>query len=475
MAAAALVLAAAATMGVGVAGASAAQTPPASSRRPPMGWRSWNLFELKVSQPLLEGQIDGLARRRHSVNGTPTSLLDLGYSSIGLDDGWQNCGGGVNKTYHAADGTPLVNLTLFPDMHAMVAKGHAAGVQMGWYANNCWCNENTHPFALPYYEGNAKALVGYGFDAIKVDSCGPATNITSWREALDAASAAAGRPRVQLENCRNFKYTANLTSTAECAADLFRSTEDNAPDFLSIMANSVMNDLPPGSNGNGWGGLPVSHPECWSYPDMLETIGSGQCRTDLANGTCGYASPERRSGGLSLNESKAHFSAWCVVSSPLVLGHDLADNETYDAAWPVISNPEAIRVDQMYDGDAGRLIASATEKMTGLTLYHGAGCECVWPGQVLPRWTVWAKRLSSGEAAALAINLSDETLPAGTISIDAAKIFGQGDTDAGSVAFTRERDLWERRDAPWSGADVRAEWAVPELAPRSSYFTTLHK
>ena len=41
------------------------------------------------------------------------------------------------------------------------------------------------------------------------------------------------------------------------------------------------------------------------------------------------------------------------------LGHDLADNETYDAAWPVISNSEAIRVDQAYDGDAGRLIASA--------------------------------------------------------------------------------------------------------------------
>ena len=42
------------------------------------------------------------------------------------------------------------------------------------------------------------------------------------------------------------------------------------------------------------------------------------------------------------------------------------------------------------------------------------------------------------------------------------------------VMVLRSR-LWERRDAPWSGAEVRAEWAVLELAPRSSYFATLHK
>lgn len=278
---------------------------------------------------------------------------------------------------------------------------------------------------------------------------------------------------------------------------MFRSTEDNAPDFLSIMANLVMNSYEPGGSHPPWGGLPVSHPSCWSYPDMLETTGSGQCRSDLENGTCGYASPERRGGGLSINESRAHFAAWCVVSSPLIIGHDLADNATYDAAWPVISNPEAIRVDQAWDGDQGRLVSAAEEQLTGLTLYHGAGCECVWPGQALPRWTVWAKRLSSTEAAALAINFGDDPIPAGVISIDAAKLFGANSTTteaaidtaaaaegaaavAGSVSFVRERDVWERRDAEWSsssaeGAEARTVWAVPELAPRSSYFATLHR
>jgi hypothetical protein len=43
---------------------------------------------------------------------------------------------------------------------------------------------------------------------------------------------------------------------------------------------------------------------------MLETIGSGKCRQDLPAGTCGFNSSERRAGGLELNESIAHFSAW---------------------------------------------------------------------------------------------------------------------------------------------------------------------
>ena len=112
------------------------QGDPGSSidRTPPMGWRSWNLFELSVDQVLLEGQIAGLARRRHKVDGKLCSLIDLGYDSIGLDDGWQDCGAGVHGSFHDAQGRPLVNLTRFPDLGAMVAKGHAAGIKMGWYA-----------------------------------------------------------------------------------------------------------------------------------------------------------------------------------------------------------------------------------------------------------------------------------------------------------------------------------------------------
>lgn len=90
---------------------------------PPLGWRSWNYFEERVSQDLLQQQIDGLTRRRHGN----LSLWDLGYSSIGLDDGWQLCG---PHGYHDANGDPVVNLTRFPNMSAMTAYARGKNVSM---------------------------------------------------------------------------------------------------------------------------------------------------------------------------------------------------------------------------------------------------------------------------------------------------------------------------------------------------------
>ena len=64
-------------------------------------------------------QVDALVDRSRLVEGKPTSLLDLGYESVGLDDAWQACGKGVNGSFHNADGEPLVNLQTFPNLTAM--------------------------------------------------------------------------------------------------------------------------------------------------------------------------------------------------------------------------------------------------------------------------------------------------------------------------------------------------------------------
>ena len=39
---------------------------------------------------------------------------------IGIDDGWQACGAGVDGSFHSASGEVLINETLFPDSeHAL--------------------------------------------------------------------------------------------------------------------------------------------------------------------------------------------------------------------------------------------------------------------------------------------------------------------------------------------------------------------
>lgn len=52
------------------------------ARTPPMGWRSWNELGCNVSQPDIIAAARGLADTSRLVNGTATSLLQLGYRYV---------------------------------------------------------------------------------------------------------------------------------------------------------------------------------------------------------------------------------------------------------------------------------------------------------------------------------------------------------------------------------------------------------
>ena len=99
---------------------------------PPRGWRSWNQMGANINQTQHEAIARALADRSRLVDGKPTSLLDLGYDRIGMDDNWQACGTGVNGSFHAAGGTPLWNTTRFPDVRAMNARIHQLGLKSDW-------------------------------------------------------------------------------------------------------------------------------------------------------------------------------------------------------------------------------------------------------------------------------------------------------------------------------------------------------
>ena len=49
-----------------------------------MGWRSWNCYHGDVSQKKIEATIDAIVDTSRG-----TSLLELGFSNVGVDDGWQ--------------------------------------------------------------------------------------------------------------------------------------------------------------------------------------------------------------------------------------------------------------------------------------------------------------------------------------------------------------------------------------------------
>lgn len=136
------------------------------------GWRSWDAFENSVNQTLQQSQVDALVDRSKPVDGAPTSLFDLGYNRIGLDDAWQDCGKGVNGSFHDPSGTPLIRPDRFPDMSAMNEYAKAKGIGSGWYLNTCDCCEKGHLQPMWSAAGDAMAVKDLGFDGLKLDSCG---------------------------------------------------------------------------------------------------------------------------------------------------------------------------------------------------------------------------------------------------------------------------------------------------------------
>lgn len=105
------------------------------ARTPPLGWRSWNAFGNRITQGMMMQAAEALVARNRSVWGSPkpVALCDVGYCSVGVDEGWEGCGLGVNGTQHAADGTPTID-SAFPDTKGMVAAIHGLGLKAGWCA-----------------------------------------------------------------------------------------------------------------------------------------------------------------------------------------------------------------------------------------------------------------------------------------------------------------------------------------------------
>ena len=111
-----------------------------------VGWRSWNVYGPHVDQKKMEASAAAIANRSRPGGA---SILDLGFEYCSLDDFWQSCYlenqtslGGVQGSFHDASGYPVVNVTKFPSLKNMVGFAHSLGLKMGWYANNCGCEEH---------------------------------------------------------------------------------------------------------------------------------------------------------------------------------------------------------------------------------------------------------------------------------------------------------------------------------------------
>lgn len=338
--------------------------------KPPLGWRSWNLYGANVNQDLMMKVMDGMVSRKRKVDGVPTSLCDLGYCDVGLDDNWQKCGNyGVNKyTMHTDSGVPIVDNETFPDMLAMTDYAHSLGLTAGWYLNNCICEDHcgigsdVYEIDTKCYKGDAAALQLFGFDGVKLDNCGKQKDLDLWSRLFNESGKA-----IMIENCH---WGESVPTKDHCPYNFYRTSGDVRAKYLSVIQN--LDTVQKFADQN------LSTPGCWAYPDMLE-VG---CK----HGPGGADDP-----GLSHDEAKTHFAGWCIVSSPLTLSHDVNDDSIMDEVWPIISNKHALRVNQEYAGfSGGKFFESTAHVYIGLDR--------------LPKAQYYYKPLLNGDIALLLIN-----------------------------------------------------------------------
>lgn len=356
-----------------------------SAKTPPMGWNSWNCFGENINEKQIKEIADVMAS---------SGLKDAGYIYLNIDDNWM-------ATSRDADGNLRSDPTRFPKgMKDLGDYIHSKGLKFGIYGDRgtVTCvhrDKNRFPMetqsgSIGREERDAKTFASWGVDYLKYDNCevgyaAPSETMQKDYEKMRDALANSGRDIV-------FSICAwEFRDWMPKAGNLWRTTTD------------ILNIWKKGPNNWSWGILdiidlnepraPYAKPGAWNDPDMLQ-VGNN------------------RNGGPTNEEYRSHFSLWCIMAAPLILGNDIRNmtQETKD----IILNREVIAVDQDSAGIQGTKVKSSN----GLD--------------------VWCKPLGSRNGNIKAVALFNRNSSASDITVNFSDIGLNGEVYV--------RDLWAKSD-----------------------------
>ncbi|MBQ9169286.1 MAG: carbohydrate-binding protein [Bacteroidaceae bacterium] len=270
---------------------------------PTMGWSSWNTFSVNISEDIIKGQADAMVSQ---------GLKDVGYQYINIDDGFQ-----YGRT---AQGKVRIHPQRFPNGLKVVSDYiHSKGLKAGIYsdAGDCTCgsisNGDTKNTNVGFY-GYEQVDADYyfkelEFDFIKVDYCGgnhAGLNEQEQYTAIHNAIVNTGKD-VRYNLCR-WAYPGTWCHDISTS---WRTTGDIYDGWVSV--KGILNE-----------NLYLSaycYGGCYNDMDMLEV---GRSMTE--------------------EEDKTHFGMWCIMSSPLLIGCNMATLKEQPLA--LLKNEELIALNQ---------------------------------------------------------------------------------------------------------------------------------
>lgn len=325
---------------------------------PQMGWNSWNKFATNISEELIKATADKMVE---------LGLVDAGYVYLNLDDGWHG--------ERDAQGFIHEDLKKFPSgIKALADYMHERGLKLGIYSdagtNTCAC----YAGSLGHEYQDAYTYAMWGIDYLKYDWCfthniNPKGAYATMRNALRWA----GRP-ILFSMC---EWGSN--KPWEWAADVghsWRTTGDIGVCFLPLPQKYDEQGNPVWKNSSVLEIIDLNEPlrkyagpDHWNDPDMLE-VGNG----------------------MTVSEDRAHFTMWCMMAAPLILGNDLT-NMT-DETLAIITNRDVIAIDQDPLGIQGlRLKKEGDLQYWFKPLADGAWAFCLLNGGEQPQTVTldWSK------------------------------------------------------------------------------------
>lgn len=272
--------------------------------KPPlMGWASWNNYKTNINENIVKSQADAMVRE---------NLAAVGYRYINIDDGY--FGGRDEK------GRILSHKQRFPNaMKQLVQYIHAKGLKAGIYTdagiNTCasYWDKDTIGSGMGLFGHDEQDLRTFleewNFDFLKVDWCGGEwlglDEETRYTEIGRLARKI--KPTVNYNVCR-WQFPGKWVTQI---ADSWRISGDIANTFESVLH---IIDL----NADLWKYCTAGH---YNDMDMLQ-VGRG----------------------MTYEEDKAHFTMWCMMHSPLLLGNDLTNFS--EQTKSIITNKEIIALNQ---------------------------------------------------------------------------------------------------------------------------------
>ena len=307
---------------------------------PPMGWNSWNTFEVNIHEDLIREITDIMVE---------SGMRDAGYEYIVVDDGWE-------ALKRDENGNLVPDPVKFPNgIKALADYVHSKGLKFGIHncAGNTSCNGYPGGRGHEYQDARLYAL--WGVDFLKYDWCDHGTaDARETYKTMGDALYTAGRPVVyslcEWGNNKPWEWAKEI-------GHLWRTTGDitdcyNCQGEYDLGMRFIVK-LQEGLEK-------FAGPDHWNDPDMLE-VGNP---------------------GLTLAESRSHFSIWSMLAAPLMAGNDL--RTMTPEILKILTNSEAISINQDVLGKQASLYMDHLSKK------------------------IWTKELSDGNYAICIHNSGDE-------------------------------------------------------------------